>query len=200
MKKSMIVLIAGVLFYGWGIILSGEQENRLIPEDILEFYRNYNYVCAFTTPSERMRMAACLDDGVLPAEMDSRRYHEIFSRMKRVIAQVLIIDPEMVLPHGVGKNLQKVVFRQELFEVRAFRRNNGEAGIDVFAYALEPEMALRYISEFEDNQGDSSKITTEAEILQEARSRIVQRRETHNWNYRNGRWMKSFSSYVFLKK
>lgn len=190
----------GVLFYGGGNILSGEQENRLIPEDILEFYRNYNFVCAFTTRSERMRLVSCLEDGVLPKEFESQRYQEVLSRMKRLIAQVLIIDPEMVMPRGVGKDLQKVVFRQELFEVHSYRRIKDGAGVDVLTYSMQPETALRYIQEYENNQGDTSKLPTEDEILNEARSLIEQRRETHNWSYINGRWMKTFANYIFLKK
>ncbi len=188
------------MFYGGDNIFSKEQENRLIPEEILEFYRNYNFVCAFTTQSERMRLASCLEDGVLPREFADQRYLDVFSRMKRLIAQVLIIDPEMVLPQGVGGDLQKVVFRQELFEVHHYRRMKNGAGVDVLTYSILPEMALRYIQEYEDNQGDPSKLPTEDEILEEARSMIEQRRETHNWNYINGRWMKTFANYVFLKK
>jgi len=200
MKKPMILLILGVLVWGGGTWLSGEQENKLIPQDILKFYQNYNFVCAFTTPSERMRLVSCLEEGILPDELDNQRFQEIFSRMKRLIAQVLIIDPDMVLPPGVGKDLQKVVFRQELFEVHSYRRNKDGAGIDVIAYAIKPEMAVRYISEYEDNQGNASKLPTDAQILDEAGSRIERRSETHSWKYINGRWLKTFGSYVFLKE
>jgi hypothetical protein len=200
MKKPMILLILGVLVCSGGTWLSGEQENKLIPQDILKFYRDYNFVCAFTTPSERMRLVSCLEEGILPDELDNQRYQEIFSCMKRLIAQVLIIDPDMVLPPGVGKDMQKVVFRPELFEVPSYRRIKDGAGIDVIAYAMRPEMTARYISGYEDNQGDASKLPTEAQILEEAGSRIEQRRETHSWKYINGRWLKTFGSYIFLKK
>ena len=145
-------------------------------------------------------MAACLDDGVLPKELDSQRHQEVFSRMKRLIHKVLIPDPDMVIPSGAGKNLQKLVFRQELFEVQDFRRSQDSAGVDVFAYALESEMVMRYISEYEDNQGETDKIPSESQILQESCSRIEQRQETHTWKYMNGRWVKTFNNILFLKK
>ena len=198
-KKNHLLLLA-ILLGSTALLQAEEQEQRLMPEEIQVFYRDYNFVCSFTTPAERMRMAACLDDGVLPRELDSQRFQEVFSRMKRIIAQVHIVDSDMVYPRGSGKNLQKVVFRQELFEVKNYRLNGNSAGVDVFAYALEPEMVMRYISDYEENQGDGEKIPSESQILEEARSRIEQRQETHTWKYINGQWRKSFNSYIFLKK
>jgi len=200
MQRISFLIVIGVLFCGWGALPSGFQENQLIPEEIQVFYRDYNFVCSFTTRSERVQMAACLDDGVLPNELNSQRHQEVFSRMKRLIQKVLILDPKMVIPSGVENNLQKLIFRQELFEVKAFRRSRDSAGVDVFAYTLEPEMVMRYISEYEDNQGETDKIPSESQILQESRSRIEQRLETHTWKYMNRRWVKTFNSYLFLKK
>lgn len=200
MKRTAILMAASVIFWGGGSILSEQQEQPLLPGGIQEFYRDYNFVCAFTTPAERMRMAACLEDGILPGGLNSKRHVEVFARMKRIVAQVHIIDSEMVIPPGSGKNLQKVVFRQELFEVRNFRRRGDEAGVDVFAYSIEPEVSMRYIAEYEKNEGKSDQIPSGAEVLEAARSRVEQRQETHNWKYLKGRWVKTFANFIFLKR
>ena len=154
------------------------QEPQLIPEDILAFYRDYNFVCSFTTPAERVRLAACLDDGVLPKELDSQRHHEVFSRMKRLIHQVLILDPDMVIPSGAGKNLQKLVFSQELFEVQDFRRiKKTVLGLMFLPMLLIQKWLCAISQEYEDNQGETDKLPSESQILQESRSRIEQRRK-----------------------
>lgn len=203
MNRYVMVALA------FGLILSGfsfpkdrpaSQSLASIPQQIAEFYEDYNFVASFSSPSERERLIDNFHREVLPEDIRSQRFNRVFRIMKALYSRMVRFDPKMVIYVGPRKPYIKYFFNSELMELRKIERSDKKAVVEVLSYSLEPEVINKFIIQFDENEGEEGKIPTDEERVQTAKSRVIPKVEFHIWYFQDGKWMKAEHKNIYLKQ
>lgn len=199
MKKRILIALFSALFisvFGWA--LGGREISRRtgIPQEISEFYKDYNFVSSFSSCSEREELLSNLAQKRRPREFKSDRLEQVFHRMKKLMGRVLEYDSKMDYPKRPGGFY---IFRSELIELKNFSRNEKDAEVKVSVYLLKPEVILRFISQYEVHGGDVEKIPSIEQRIRAADSGSAPRIEVHKWTLTNGEWKKKGFNLIFIK-
>lgn len=199
MKKRILIVLFSALFMavlGW--VLGGREifQRTGIPQEISEFYEDYNFVSSFSSCSERKELLSYFAQKRSSREFKSDRLEQVFHRMKKLMGRVLEVDSKMVYPEKPGGFY---IFRSELIEVKNFSRNDKEAEVKVSIYLLGPEVILRFISQYEVQGGDEEKIPSIEQRIRAADSGSAPRIEVHKWILTNGGWKKKGFNLIFIK-
>ena len=171
-----------------------------IPQEISEFYEDYNFVASFSTPSERDTLIDCFSHDILPEDIRTDRMNRVFRLMKKLYSNIARIDPEMVQFVGPRKQFIKYFFHPELLEIKKVDQSSKKAVVKIQAYSVGPEFVNRYIQQFESNQDEGKKVAPDEERIESIKGLIVPRTEFHIWLYQNGRWMKAEHKNVYIKR
>lgn len=200
MKRYLLIILSlSFIFFGWGGNKFNSQVSANIPVQISDFYRDYNFVCSFSTQTERMKLISYFDGETLLEEIRSKRLDKIFQMMKDIKNRVLIVDPEMVIWVKPSSSCYQYVFHPEIIEIKDIILSSGKALVDVLVYELEPEVIVKFIYQYDENKGDEARIPSEEERIRIAKSRIIQKKEFHRWFLQNERWMKFDANIIQLK-
>jgi hypothetical protein len=173
-------------------------ESKLMPPQISEFYDRYNFINSFSTSAERKMLIEKYGKIGIPEDLEAERMGKVFNQMRRLKDQFLVLDSEMVLWVGPTPKFWKFHFRPVLFDVLDIHVSGDAAVVDVASYEVEPEELLRFISAYEQSNGDTKKIPSLEERIRLAKSRNPGR-ASHRWVFQNGRWKKSVADLYQLK-
>ncbi len=171
-----------------------------IPQQITDFYEDYNFVASFSTPSEREELIDNFEREFLPEETRSVRFNQVFRMMKRLFSRMVRYDPQMVIFHGARKATLKYFFNSELLEARKIQRSDKKAVVEVLTYSVEPEFINRFIAQFNQNAGEEDKIPSNEDRMQTVKSEIVPKIEFHIWYFQDGKWMKAEHKNIYIKQ
>jgi hypothetical protein len=171
-----------------------------LPAEISEFYNDYNFVCSFSSPQERKKLAFYFDQDDLPKSLSSGRLDKVFYLMKKLFEQIDFIDPRMVVRVKPEAPSWANVFRSELYVIEGVSLGKEKASIEVGAYELEPEIITKFISQYSEDAGDESEKLGPAERMEMVKTRIVKRKEFHKWRRRNNKWLKDEAKLIFIKR
>jgi hypothetical protein len=171
-----------------------------IPQQIAEFYEDYNFVASFSSPSEREKLIENFHREVLPEDIRSNRFNRVFRVMKTLYSRMVRFDPEMVIYVGPRKPYIKYFFNSELMELKKIEKSDKKAVVEVLSYSLEPEVINKFIIQFDENAGEEDKIPSEEERVQTAKSRVIPRVEFHIWYFQDGKWMKGEHKNIYIKQ
>ena len=204
MRSSTLYVFAGTFLVGFFLAALGpvgfsghEALSSALPAQISEFYHDYNYICTFSTQSERKELAKFLDRNYLPDESKSERLAEIFKLMKKVKQRILFNDEYATAP---GKaSLWKNVFRPEYYRIRSFDVKGGRAAVGVSAYEIQPADVLRFISRYSDLKSQATDAPALDQMLSEL-EKIICRKESHEWVLHAGQWKKRDGHLVYIKR
>lgn len=203
MKKYAIVAFAFLLISS----SAGFSKNRQvsldplsIPQQIAEFYEDYNFVASFSSPSEREKLIENFHREVLPEDIRSDRFNRVFRVMKALFSRMVRFDPEMVIYVGPRKPYIKYFFNSELMELRKIEKSDKKAVVEVLSYSLEPGVINKFIIQFDENAGEEDKIPSDKERVQTAKSRVIPKIEFHIWYFQDGKWMKGEHKNIYIKQ
>jgi len=202
MKQTLILGILSVL-----LLLppmhansgSASSESPVLPPQISEFYDGHNFICSFSTGTEREMLIAKYGKNGIPEDMETERLGKVFNRMKRIKEMFLVEDSEMVLWVGPTPKFWKSHFRPVLFDILGIHVSGGTAVVDVVSHEVEPDMILRFIQAYEQSKGNTQKIPSSEERIFQARCRTPEK-VFHRWILQNGKWKKSVADLYLLKE
>ncbi len=178
----------------------GFQPSTSISSQIAEFYEDYNFVASFSTPSEREELIGLFARETLPDDLSSDRMNRVFRMMKALYSRMVRIDPKMVIPVGPRTQYIKYFFLPELLEVKKIDRSGKKAVVEVCAYSVGPEFVNRFISEYEENNGEEEKIPPEDERMDLVKESVFPRTEFHIWFLQDGNWMRAEHKNIYIKQ
>jgi len=179
--------------------IAEEQNSPRIPAQISDFYRDFNFVCSFSTQSERDRLSKYINKESPPERMQSKRLTKIFHLLEKLFDQVYFYDTKMIVkpyPRVAGRLNN---FHSVFYEIKNIGLFNGKTVIEVVVYSLEPNVVLRFISQYEENMGNESELPSEEERKRMAQSGRFQSKEFHKWFQHNGKWKREEARFVLLK-
>jgi hypothetical protein len=174
-------------------------ENGILPPQISDFYDSYNFISSFSTGAEREKLIEKYGKNGIPEEMETERLGKVFNRMIRLKDQFFDMDSEMVLWVGPTPKFWKFHFRPVLFDVLGVQVSGETAVVDVVSYEVEPDKILRFISAYEQSNGDTQKIPSPKERILQAKCRTPEK-VIHRWVHQNGKWKKSVADLYPLKE
>jgi len=199
-----MVALAFLLFLagsGWSKNRPVLQPSPSIPPQIAEFYEDYNFVASFSTPSEREELIDLFARETLPDDLRSDRMNRVFRMMKELYSRMVRIDPKMVIPVGPRTQYIKYFFLPELLDIKKIDRSGEKAVVEVCAYSVGPEFVNRFISEYEENNGEEKKmIPTEDERMGLVKRSVFPRTEFHIWLLQDGKWMRAEHKNIYIKQ
>jgi hypothetical protein len=192
------VLMTGLILSVFlGLSWSETPKNIIIPSEISAFYEDYNFISTYSTKAERERLIGCLGGEKIPEELNCQRLENVLKRMKKLRQVISAHDSEMVIWNGSTASFFGFHFRPVLFVVGEVQLVEEKALIEVRAYALEPDMVLRFIEGYENHLNDRDKNRTFEERIKAA-NMAAPSLEIHRWWCHNGKWMKSAADLFFL--
>jgi len=86
MNKHLILILALLLIVAYPSISKDRPisaDSSSIPQDISEFYEDYNFVTSFSTLSERDALIDCFLQDVLQEDIRTDRMNRVFQLMKK---------------------------------------------------------------------------------------------------------------------
>lgn len=201
MKQSLILGFFSILLILPTIQANNDwiySESTIFPPQISEFYDRYNFISSFSTGAEREMLIEKYGKEGIPKNLETERLGKVFTHMRHLKDQFHVVDSEMVIWVGPTPKFWKFHFRPVLFEVLSIHILGYAAVVDVASYEVEPDMVLRFIAAYNQNNGDTQKIPSLDERILQAQSRIPGK-EFHRWTFQNGRWEKSVADLYQLK-
>ena len=173
-------------------------ESPILPPQISEFYDSYNFISSFSTRAERKILIEKYSQYGIPEDMKSKRLGKVFTQMKKLKDQFFVMDSEMVLWVGPTPKFWKFHFRPVIFDVLGYQVSDDTAVVDVVSYNVEPETVLRFISAYEESNGNAQKIPSHEERILQTKCNDPQK-VIHRWVLQNGKWKKSVADLYLLK-
>lgn len=200
MKPVMILGISSILLLQPICAWSGYfcSERPMLPPQISEFYERYNFISSFSTGAEREMLIEKYSENGIPKDAEPERLEKVFNEMGRIKDQFFVEDSDMVIWVGPSAKFWKFHFRPVLFEVLTFQISDDSAFVDVASYEMEPDMILRFISAYEQSDGNVQKVLSPEERILKAKCRSPEK-AIHRWSLHNGIWKKSGADLYPLK-
>ncbi len=201
MKPLLIVGILSLLLLVPAIRANSGRvcsERPILPPQISEFYDRYNFISSFSTGAEREMLIEKYSENGISEDTETKRLGKVFNAMRRLKDQFIVGDFEMVLWVGPTSKFWKFHFRPVLFDVVSFQVSGDSAFVDVVSHEVELDMILRFISAYEQNDGDAQKIPSPEERILQANCRNPEK-AIHRWFLQNGTWKKSGADLFPLK-
>jgi hypothetical protein len=174
-------------------------ESPIFPTQISEFYDRYNFISSFSTGAERKMLIEKYSKNGAPEEMKTERLGKVFNQMSRLKDQIFVMDSEMVLWVGPTPKFWRFHFRPVLFDVIGIQVSGDTAIVDVMSYEVEPDMVLRFISSYEQSDGDTHKIPSSEERILRANCQTPGK-VVHRWVLQNGKWKKCMADLYKLNE
>jgi len=177
----------------------GEQvfsSHNVIPAEIAEYYRDYNFINSFSTKQERNLIAHYFSQkrpAHQPIPIKKARLAKIYELMKKQGAKIMRVDPEIMR--------QKVIpcpyyNRSDLFEIIDVQHADREITVKVFVRYLNYKTNIMFISQY----GEYGEILSEKERLKMIEPSSISGKEIHEWRLVEGKWLKSEVDIRLLKE
>ena len=203
-----IVLSSVVVLVGLGLqdspspnpsprLVNGDTTRAMqdLPPAVREYYRDYNFVAAFSTPVERMNVLSAAETGTLP-EL-SERLRDVHRRMQtlrrhEMTASPKTMQPERILPSVMPQLLQvERVFRgDDVTEVAsAPAEADDRLTVQVLAFPFGDPVNAKLVAAYD--SGDTPSFSG-------AGSWKPTRRTVHRWYLVDGQWLRNPTSFQRL--
>lgn len=177
---SLVVLV-GVL------VPHANAQDRQIPTEIADYVEARNFIASFSTPNERVRLAAYASASAVWDSTGSERLTEIYRRMRQVRAAEVDVDPGMPM---YGRRTPDAGVAPELLRIRRVRaRGADEFVLGVMAYRLNSETNRRLVASYDDRRAVPSLDALRVQIT---------RRKLQYWERIDGRWRRQKTELLYL--
>ena len=158
--------------------------------EIVAYYRNHNYVNAFSSGIERSSMT---DSRSLKRYPESVRLKRVLSVIEKMNTQVIRIDPGMYNGR-IWSNRGS-----EIIEVLNVEQRNDSRFVRVRVRRLDTEINVKLVSDYEKHEGKKEKLPSEEELLRMVKD-FPGWVEVHEWKFNGKSWMKTESNTVSLSR
>jgi hypothetical protein len=190
MLMAMLLLAAGTPVAS--AAASPAPEAVVVPAEIDQHYRDYNFVNSFSTRSERTMIAA----GRAPSEP---RLGRIARAMGRIAARIEDIDPGLVADGNVSP---ETALRSDLVRIESWRTNKegSEGWVTLDVSTLERGPDVLFVGKLEDRaRGEGEAAAALDRILRAAPVRpAFHTTEVHHWIRIDGTWRRDAATLHFL--
>ncbi len=158
------------------------------PAAILDYYRQHNFVTAFSTGKERQVLAEN------PEAPRDARLARVSRLMRQLESHVEPFDPGMTRP---SRSASGIAYRSDLLRIKAVRIEDGGARVELERQTLGPAQNLFYVARFGDlTQGDRMPDVDELRALAGADALVWT--EVHRWHNANGAWRRAATTMHFI--
>jgi hypothetical protein len=153
-----------------------------VPAEIQAHYRDHNFVCAFSTTSERRLMV------VTRRPPPNERMARVADAIERLEGRVAEIDPGIV---AWASPPLEVVLRQDLLRIAAFEadQDGGEAWVHLESLHLDPPASATLVAKYDDLTRGGRESALDDLLAATGRPLRVTL-EVHRWRRVGGAWQR----------
>ena len=190
-----------LLGFAWVLFLAGTQDPAppaaaqppSLPAALVAYYRDYNFLNAFSTRPERRALAA----GWSEREQTEPRLRALRDCMRRLTLRTLAVDSGFV---RTTLKTSPFAERADLLEIRTHRVDaaEGTATVELDVITLVPMANAQLIAQFEQLGRDGQPMTAE-QLLAGVSQPTVLSREVHEWVLVDGAWMRESHTRLFVR-
>ena len=189
MKKALIIIIGFSIVYAAHTGFGGTITKLLVPQDITQFYSDWNFAACYSTPSERSKLR--LVEYFEKEKGLSQRLKTVGKRLNSIESRIKKTDPGMVIIVGLGGSVT-ADFTEPIDTVK----EGDTISIRVKVWPLSPIDNAMFVSSYEESQ----EKTPAPDIQQLKRLyRRTPRTEIHKWSIVNGQWMRNEANIVLIQ-
>jgi hypothetical protein len=191
-----------LLGFAWVLLLAGTQEPAPpaavqpppLPQALVAYYRDYNFLNAFSTRPERRELAA----GWSERELTEPRLRALRDCMRRLTLRTLAVDSGFV---RTTTKTSPFAERADLLEIRTHRvdASLGTATVELDVITLVPQANFHLIGRFEQLGREDEPMTAER-LLSGLSQPTVMSREIHEWVLMDGAWMRETPVKTFVAR
>ncbi len=160
------------------------------PPAILDYYRQHNFVTAFSTQEERQVLAAN------PGSVRDARLARVDRLMRMLESRVEPIDPGMTRSSA---SAHAVAYRSDLLRIKAVRVEDGGARVELERHTIGPAQNLHYVARYgELAPGDRMPDVDELRAIAGAQALVWT--EVHRWRLVDGDWRRAAPTMHFVAR
>lgn len=178
-------------FYPW----AHAEEAPAPPPDIVQFYRGYNFVAAFTTFVEQAALQGARLRDVPQPDMSSPRMKEVREQLSRLDAKILRSDPGIKAPGFKGAE----TFPHGFLRITAARCGPSEIVLQTTVQRIAPAAHAALIAAYEKAAPRHQTDEEIAGLLNTVQGKSLPKVEIHKWMLTDGVWKKQEADVVLLE-
>jgi hypothetical protein len=161
----------------------------ILPQEIEEIYKDWNFAACFSTPTERSRVHFVAD--LNHAKALSPRLKAVGEVLHQIEHKIQKINPDMAI--GSGKI---PLVPAELLEPVEVKTDGATVSVRVEVWPLSPQDNAQLVLSYD----KIPKQTPLADLQRlESSWMMVPRTEIHKWTLVNGRWIRNEANVVLVK-
>lgn len=186
--KNLVGAICFLITYTGVFAQSGS-----LPEDIVRYYDDYNYVETTSTASERIAIANHMNTS-LPEELQTERLLKVRKAMKRIEEQLL---PESDPMPVAGSSNKWFLQSNEILEVTDWQKKNDLIFASIRVYHLNNQNNKYFVDRFDKNN-KNGKAVVDVEISTSDQMH-ASGEEMHEWIPAGNSWKLKKVKMILIK-
>lgn len=163
-------------------------------EEVSSHYDDHNLAFGLSTRAERASLAQYSSSEEVTRETGSERLGRVYSALKRVRAELLDVDPAMVIRPGTTRTETEQAPARLIQIIEVHRVSADRMLVKVEGHVLGPQVTREFIRSYEKEGQDPS---LDEQIM---RRGLFSRPEVHTWVRKQGRWYRKRSYMQYLSK
>lgn len=171
---------AFLLVLSFGAQVSAQPDT--VPEAVSSHYDDHNFAYALSTDAERASLAQYSSSEEVTRETGSERLGRVYSALRRIRAELLAVDPTMVIRPGTTRTETEQAPARLLEIIEVHRASADRILVKAEGYLLGPQVTLELIRSYEEGAGDPS---LNEQIV---RRGLFSRPEVHTWVRKQDKW------------
>jgi hypothetical protein len=187
MKKALAIIIGFSIAFATQTGFGGIRTELLMPQDIMQFYSDWNFAACFSTPSERLEIRF-IDDFDKEKGL-SQRLKTVGKYLNSIESRIMNTDPGIDVI-GLDDSVNA-----EFVEPIDIVKEGNMVSLRVRVWPLSPVENATFVSFYEKSQEK-----TPAPDIQKLKRpfRGVPRTEIHKWSIVNGQWVRNEANVVLI--
>jgi hypothetical protein len=151
-----------------------------LPVEIQDYYRDYNFVNAFSTPGERLV-------AMRRGDPEDQRLSRVAAAMRRLAESVDEIDPKIFADRGMHRS--PITQRADLLRLTWFELDpaRGEALLHLETLKLDGTANITLISKYDELAAPETELSVER-LAAATGSTLIRTFEMHRWRRIDGAW------------
>ena len=185
MKSLLLILFICLIF-----CIPGKSQNQQLPEEIQQYYKTKNFICSYTTKSER--------DYIIGLYLRDQKITDIQDcRVKRIA--YLLFSTWLKYFHPVftannGKDMMPPeLLLPDVYKIYKWERDGNQIWVTVTSYIPGDELIHKIINSY---SPDLTPATMKS--FDFSKDCMYQYQQVHNWHLVDGHWIKIPLSHVLI--
>ena len=185
---------------GAAILLTGAPPTRPphVPAEIAAYYRAYNFVNAFSTPSERRVLARSI------AAPSDRRLAAVARALDQLVGRTEEVDPGMVRTLDPPGRLPRheAEFSADIVRVISWSGDEvtGNGWIQLEVLALDQEVNGLLVAGYDPLTHDGRSMPEADQLIAVTRRPPMRTEEKYHWRRIDGEWQRAAGALIFTSR